>query len=336
MGLYIEKNPIIINRRKKEITMINHYLLFSGGVDSTYEFIELLDLLRKRSEDHLHVIHISASVTTNKQPHELASVIDIVQYLYKKYDDVWKRVHMTPILLTVGGDYINGYGYGTQHLFWMPTILAYMNYAAIVGDNVTNIIHDCTIMGDHIIRSLKEIDNAIIALYDSRYSMYSKQNELKIDHPLMHKSKRALLEELMTRNKDIVRSTFSCENPKTTDHCGHCEKCTEIIRGLLMIMGNSEDLHDYAEELLRDVYHIAIDDDGLEKEMEPEIDSYAHMEFASKIQNQDMDKIFQILRTGYNIYLKNVEDKKEASNSNVPLDNKRIEIDEDGLMPGEE
>lgn len=316
--------------------MTNHYLLFSGGVDSTYEFIELLDTLRRCPEDHLSVIHISASVTTNKQPHELASVIDIVQYLYKKYDDVWNRVHMTPILLTVGGDYINGYGYGTQHLFWMPTILAYMNFAAIVGDNTTNITHDCTIMGDHIIRSLDEIDNVIIALYNSRYSMYSKQNELRIDHPIMSMSKRALLEKLMTDHNDIVRSTFSCENPKTTDHCGHCEKCTEIIRGLLMIMGNSENLHDYAEELLRDVYHITIDDDALEREMEPEIDPYTHIDFASKIQNQDMDTVFQILRTGYNVYLKNVEDQKELSNGNTLLNDLHIKMKKDGHKPEEE
>lgn len=300
--------------------MINHYLLFSGGVDSTYEFIELLDTLRRCPEDHLSVIHISASITTNKQPYELASVIDIVHYLYKKYGDVWNRVHMTPILLTVGGDYINSYGYGTQHLFWMPTILAYMNFGAIVGDDVTNVIHDCTILGDHIIRSLDEIDNAIITLYNSRYAMYSKQNELRIDHPIICKSKRELLMKLMTDHKDIVRSTFSCEHPKTTDHCGHCEKCTEIIRGLLMLMGSSKNLHDYAEELLRDVYHITINDDALEKEVEPEIDPYAPLDFASKIQNQDMGAIFQILRTGYNIYLKNGEDQKEASNNNAPLD----------------
>jgi len=187
----------------------HYYVLWSGGIDSTFLIDKLLKDGHKVSAGYVEITN-----NPNKDKIELEAIIKLyakikVKYPEFRFNDTIARydMYLTPVQLAIN-----------QPLFWLMSTVVCVPWecdSIAVG----------FIQKDDALSFLPEIQAAYKAMGKLRRDPLPK-----LEFPLIKHSKSEIY---TTLDHSLVELCSFCETPNVvpdTAPCGHCNKCTEMKR----------------------------------------------------------------------------------------------------------
>ena len=221
-------------------------LAYSGGYDSTYTLIRLLE--EADSDDEIvavSLVHYTTGEAKLRREHE--SQIITIDKLRNKFKNR-KLIHleMSIYIPWEVGSAGNNKGLA-QPIFWISNIIP-----LIKNEDVVYLGY---IQDDQAMTNLHEIHQ----MWDAALAINGNKN-VKLILPNQYLSKTEVLKYLIQNYPDIVDSCISCESWRydgRTTVCGTCEPCKHTKMSLMnLIVTESGSVRDKAIAMLRDNYGI--------------------------------------------------------------------------------
>lgn len=221
-------------------------LAYSGGYDSTYTLIRLLE--EADADDEIvavSLVHYTTGEAKLRREHE--SQIITIDKLRNKFKSR-KLIHLEMSIYIPWniGSAANNKGLA-QPIFWISNIIP-----LIKNEDVVYLGY---IQDDQAMTNLHEIHQ----MWDAALAINGNKN-VKLILPNQYLSKTEVLKYLIQNYPDIVDSCISCESWRydgRTTVCGTCEPCKHTKMALMnLIVTESGPVRDKATAMLRDNYGI--------------------------------------------------------------------------------
>ena len=215
---------------------MTHYLLLSGGMDSVLLLRDLMDTLKDNPADKLLLLYVNASFTLNKQPQEIIAVEKSLKWMSEHYPNEWKRVERKVVELRFHG-YPHPDIIGLQSLYWLPTIMCYID----ISDDAT--LYTTTITTDELTIAVEEFDQCFMLLHDKALMMKRHGNNphtFEIKHPFLNYGKGTIISLFVEQMPELFQYAVSCEHTEK-NFCGMCMKCSEIIGASIAIISRAKE-----------------------------------------------------------------------------------------------
>lgn len=237
--------------------MGSHYILFSGGYDSTYVVASILKSIKARKETaDVHLVMVEPNFSGAKVAREVEARTKLIEHWrnqYKDYDNLEIVEHKLKIDMTeFPWGKIEGLA---QPLFWLPALMSTINYA----DTRQQHIYICNIAGDDELVRLDSIRNIIYesarlcyypdAINDNVWGGVSEpfvehrdkvcmEDFIKVHFPLALHSKTKIIDFMVSnyREEFELATTCECFNEIPNGHktCGlQCNTCKDLFSACL-------------------------------------------------------------------------------------------------------
>lgn len=244
-----------------------YYILFSGGYDSSFVTMSLLDYIsynnKKDEEVDILLISIDGSFTPGKNKREKIARDKLMAYWISKYP----KINFKNLSLKVDTNNFNISSANrglSQILFWLPSLITSVDLMKC--DN--NIILFSYILIDQESIFINEIENIVrnslkITCMDKFYEfknnkmIHERLNKVDIQFPIIGSDKETVLYEMICMDKSVFEKCTTCES-YNNHFCGKCKCCTDLKRALNNIATDDnyrEDIRQYVKEYIDEKFN---------------------------------------------------------------------------------
>lgn len=249
---------------KKKRTKVGMYIPFSGGFDSAYSILTLLDSISKEDDSiydfTINLLSINASCTYPKKMREPLAREQLLSYFKTEYPNVSIRHEE----VSIDTSKFHTWGAGMKlHQFY--AVMMALNVDVSLYDKVR--IELSYICGDQIAAYQREIEEIILnALVIANVTKTRKdiEDNVRIVFPHVTKYKEDILIDFIKRDMKhteygmhLMDICSTCEGiDMTNDNCGTCNPCKCLKSALLNIYNNfiTRDLNDEIRLVALDIY----------------------------------------------------------------------------------
>ena len=238
--------------------MASHYILFSGGYDSTYVVASILKSIKTRKETaDVHLVMVESNFSGAKVAREVEARTKLIEHWrnqYKDYGNLEIVEHKLKIDVTeFPWGKIEGLA---QPLFWLPALMSTINYV----DTRRKHIYICNIAeDDEMIRvdSIRNIiyESARLCYYPDKINdsiwgedepFVEKRDKVRtedfisIHFPLATFMKPKIIEAMLHNYRDEFKLVTTCEYydelPEGHKTCGlNCKPCRDVFSACLIL-----------------------------------------------------------------------------------------------------
>lgn len=207
------------------------YILFSGGYDSSYTVVNMLNSYEKKIEKpDIFLISVNATFLLHKAEREKKARETMISYWKKRYPNI--NIISQELLIDIKDLHVvSAYGL-TQPLFWIPSLMMCVDMKKY--DNISIVFS--YICGDQALSYKEEIEticrcvgkimyvNDNIVLFDKD----SSNDRIFVKFPNLVTYKEKIIEDLISKDQYIFETCTTCENVDEDDFCGRCVPCRNL------------------------------------------------------------------------------------------------------------
>lgn len=214
--------------------MMNHYVIFSGGFDSTLMLLQIIEEnlknLRNKS-DKLFIVTFTGCQGKVKSDKEIQARKLILEYIKKKYDYEPTEIRInwdfnvyesenSPSM----GQYVMGINQG---IVWIGAISIFLEYDKENAIYIGYLKTDKAVLFMHELQQQLKWQCVLTRKFDT--TLYAPLNEYR---------KEDIINELYDKHHDVIEYCITCESDTYEGrYCGECDPCNTFKTALYTLLG---------------------------------------------------------------------------------------------------
>ena len=210
-------------------------VMFSGGADSTYLLLTLLDkvkngILKKEQIILYYISHTNISKRKVKKEKEaISKILEKINVDYGIRYEV-NEINVEHIMLSTES-YDVSYDGNVQSVFWIANVFPFLPDNSLLSLGI--ISGDDAVISLHKLEHLVEILSSMYHIYDYQFLYEQKSKNVSLYTPLIYKKKECIYSYLEdTGYLDLI---WVCEMPTYDgEPCGLCKSCLSHKKAMML------------------------------------------------------------------------------------------------------